>query len=363
MSHDNLPEPVRKQLENAERLQTALKNGEPLTPSTEEEEARIAAEAEAEAARLAAEEEQRKADEEKAKAAKEGAGQDGANTDDGLYTPPAAQADDLQKKLEQAEARYNALRGKYDSEVPNLRAQLETLSRQQEQLLKLLEDSPKGGVEVSDEQSKADREQFGEDLVAMVDRQAMALLKRLGLSPEALKKLEDQLSEVRTVTSSVVAEVEKSSEQKMLETLHRNLPEYAQIDNDPRFGEWLQQADPISGIKRAVLYQKAGMEDFDAARVERIMRQFVAELGLKLRSDVDKGVAAPAAAVDPRAAQAAPPRGVSAPAAPAAAQKKVWTKAEVADFYNKSMRGKYSPEEAKRIEAEIFEAQREGRIR
>lgn len=358
--NSTLPEPLRKQLEEANKLHDAYLNGDTIPGTSDEEEAaRVAAEQEAaEKERLAAEEAERKKAEEQAKGGDDGSGDDG----DKLYAPPKAdEVSELQEKLKQAEARYGSLRGKYDSEVPQLRAQLEALTKQHEQLMKLFEGAGPAAA-ADDDQAKADREQFGDDLVAMVDRQAKALLQRLGLSPEALKKLEDQLAEVRTVTSKVAMHAEQTDEQRMLEALHKALPEYAAIDADPRFGQWLQQPDEISGITRGILYEQAGMKEFNAVRVEKIMRQFVADLGLKLPSDVERQTAAGGdKKTDPREVHVQPRRGAAAPASPAG-QKKTWSRGEITKYYSDVMRGKYTPEEAKRIEAEIFEAQRDGRV-
>lgn len=295
-------------------------------------------------------------------------------------TPPAATTPAVEppaKVIEPAvvpaeddyKAQYLTLKGKYDTEVPALRAEIAATNRQVDSLLTLLEtQGDKGKAAPATPPTPAattsfvtpeDKEQFGEDMVAMVNRAAKQMLVDLGIHPDKLQGLVAEFGKVKETTTAIASHIQQSDEEKMHAYLQGVLPEYTAVDADPEFGEWLAKPDLITGVPLAGVYETVAMRSFDGPRVEAIMRRFAAETGKRFRSSEQPPVVEQKK-VDPREALTTPTRNTAnQPPAPA---KKSWTVAEVTQFYRDVREKRYSVEKAAQIEADIFEAQREGRV-
>lgn len=150
----------------------------------------------------------------------------------------------------------------------------------------------------------------------------------------------------------------------MIATLDQNLPEWRVLNNDPNFISWLRLPDPFSGAIRHDLL-KGAYEQNNSLRVAAFFNGFLAEeAAVAPASNTPPAVPGTQQGKVPLETFAAPSRAKSA-AANAPAEKPIITRAQVSMFYTDIAAGKYRgrDEEKARLEAEIFSASSEGRLR
>jgi hypothetical protein len=163
----------------------------------------------------------------------------------------------------------------------------------------------------------------------------------------------------------------------MNSTIAAAVPEWVELNKDPRFVEWSQLPDIFSGAIRKTLMQEA-WNSGDSSRVIAFFQAFLAEEAAlhppggngqvrpAPRTVVgDQSILPPSAPASPTldlATLAAPGRAHSAGGTPA--EKPVYTTAEITKFYTDVASGKWRGREQQQaaIDADIILAQRENRI-
>src|SRR6516225_11051535 len=114
----------------------------------------------------------------------------------------------------------------------------------------------------------------------------------------------------------------------------RRSPEWRQIDNDPRWRQWLLFSDPLNGRPRQSLLNDA-IAKGDATRVLSFFRGYLAEAGQS-------------------------PQPQHAPSAPTS--KRTYTRADITRYSDAYRRGRIPEAEYQKISADIHAAIGEGRI-
>ena len=148
--------------------------------------------------------------------------------------------------------------------------------------------------------------------------------------------------------------------------MNEQLPNWREVNVNPEFLNWLKLPDPYSGAIRHDLL-KAAHERNDAPRTLAFFKGFLAEEAAT--TPAERGPDLPdGASVQQKVSLeslAAPGRAKTAAATSAPAEKPSFTRAQISKFYADSAAGRYRGKEAEkdRIERQIFEAEREGRIR
>lgn len=242
------------------------------------------------------------------------------------------------------EQRYKVLDGKYRAEVPRLQTQIKdkdaTIANLQE-MLAAAKQAPAARVDFTAEE----REQFGDELLNVVARVAAAqapaaAAPQVDLTPinERMQRLERQSAE--------------TAEDAFFRKLGEKVPHWEAQNTDAGFVEWLSKSDSFTGRVRQDLFNEA----YDALDVARIAAFFEA-------FPYKSPVARTESAVPSLESQVAP--DVSRAAPPVPPGQKIWTQAEIGQFYTDVRRGLYNKntEEMARIEQDIFAAQKEKRIR
>lgn len=289
-----------------------------------------------------------------------------AATDAGTEQKPAT----VKSNEDSVEHKYKTLQGMYNAEVPRLHAQNRELTsrmQQMEQLLATLSSQQSTTAATSDQPkveklvTDKDVEEYGEsiDMMRKVSREEVQPL---------FAKLNQLENLVRQIQSNVVPQVQAvaqrqhmSAEQKFWADLTAAVPSWRSVNDDADFQTWLLQPDPFTGITRQT-YLDAAQRELNADRVATFFTAWLEQTG---KSNVAQNTAGrvtqPAASELEK--QVAPGRARSA-APPAPKQGKVYTRAEIADFFDKVRAGKFKGRDAERnrIETDIFAAQREGRI-
>ena len=244
-------------------------------------------------------------------------------------TPPASGQDD------NWEHRFKVLQGKYNAEIPRLAGENKDLKAKLTELeasLESLKNKPEPLVKPEE------IEEYGEGLIDVARRIAREELAGKDAEINSLKAKIDSLSNVTT----------QKVEADFFTSLMSMVPDWEQVNQDPKFLSWLDEVDELTGESRQTLLSRAE-QSRDAARTAKFFNAF--------KKTSSTWAATSANALDQ---QVAPPTN-KAPNAPPA--KKVWTRAEVSDFYARMRRGDISDADAVAIEADIHAAQIEGRLR
>lgn len=248
--------------------------------------------------------------------------------------PPATKSDSTDDGYE---SRFKVLQGKYNAEVPRLSAENKDLKSKLTELEQKLDQMV---AEKSREPlvKPEEIEEYGEGLIDVARRIAR---EELAVKQTEIDKLKDQIASLTSVTSQKV-------DKDFFGSLTDKVPDWEQINQDARFLAWLDEVDDLTGETRQNLLSRAE-KSRDAERTAKFFQRF---------KDANKTWAAQAThSLDQ---QIAPP---ASPAPSTPQSKKVWTRVEVADFYDRMKRGSISDAEAIAIEADIMSAQIEGRIR
>lgn len=298
-------------------------------------------------------------------------------------TPQSAPEDD------RWEQRFRVLKGKYDAEVPRLHAAVRAKDQQLGELHQRLNDmearmeamnarGPKqGGIEEHPEIDEEEIKQFGPDLYDFIQRAARKVADDIVRSRE--DRLTGQLNEVKQSTSQMRESMAKSEREKLIEYMNEHVSNWLEVNEDPKFIEWLDQYDPYAGEVRGKLLKQA-FERNEAVRVANFFKGFLNE-NAAVKQTQDSGSTAPQgqegghppaegqqepqAKLDDYMAPGTPKTGPDG--AQEGSGKRVWTRGEIRDFQNRKnefvRKGRPIPEEYEKLERDLFKAQQEGRIR
>lgn len=247
----------------------------------EDDDAAAIAAAEAEA--------KKKAEEEAKKQAAAAAKKDEPRVDPGAFDPNASGGGD-DGKYKSLEAKLNTLEGKYNSEVTRLNTALQTsqnIIEQQEALIKRLQAGDGAGDGQQNLTPKLNPDDFSsygsemEGLVALVNKQSEEIKNLVGMiksgkgtqggAEDRYKKIEEKMAHLGNT-------VKMSAKQTYYQALDngvrgQNGPDWEQINRDPKFAQWLQTEEPMTGIQRRAILLKAN-QDMNAERVISIFNEY-----------------------------------------------------------------------------------------
>lgn len=296
--------------------------------------------------------------------------------------PPAAESEDAAESH-----RYKVLQGKYNAETKRLREQNQQLEVRMNQMQDLLANLSKAQPRAPEPEapktppkpefepvsvqvtplSERERQEYGDDLLEAVYRHVMHKLEPIIQKVnQNLSTLNEKTGKIEVSTQKTHNTTERAVRDRVFEKLDQMVPGWRDIDKDEAFGEWLKQEDGLSGQPRGVLLQ-AAFRNNDANRLARFFQQYKAEHATgddEHAQSAEPAEAPRKAAVDPRAL-VSPGRGRAAPRSGAQQEKIVWTPAGIAAFYRDVQDGRYKNNlaERDRLEADIYAAQHENRVR
>jgi len=273
-------------------------------------------------------------------------------------TPEQPKAEDEQSW----EHRYKSMKGRYDRANEQMRSLSEQVASLQNVIATMQVSSAapaEKGEEAAIERLITPEEEndYGQEFLKVVGKKAKEELLPV------INKYEAKIAELEARLQGVNGYVAQDARTRMLSSLDEKVPNWREINKDENFLTWLQLPDLYSGAIRHELL-KAAFERNDTPRVQAFFTGFLAE----------------EAALDPASAEtgrteapakmslenlAAPGRAKSAAATSAPAEKPIFTRAQIAKFYADAAAGKFKGRDADRdrLERQIFEAEREGRIR
>lgn len=247
------------------------------------------------------------------------------------------------------EEKYRVLAGKYAAEVPRYAQEVRELKAQLQSVNERLSAQPEPVAENPDRLTPAQVvEQFGEEFAAAVGAIAAQV------SDRQAGKLRDEFAPKVEAAQNAAA---LAARQEFMRDLTQAVPDWQVIDQDPRFTAFLDDVDALSGMPRRHFFNDADTRN-DAGRIAHFFRSF--------RVATQAPAAQPAQQLPGKSAieYALSPSSERSNDAPAG--KKVWSRAEVAGFYqgaHKLLRsGQMTHEQYERIESDIYAAQRENRV-
>lgn len=271
------------------------------------------------------------------------------------------------KESEDFKQKYQTLQGMYNTDVPKLRQQnadLEQRLRNMEELLAGMgsgESTQSTSLEVKSGSivTEDDISEYGDSIEVMrrvSQEELRPLIAKLGSIESALNNLN---REVVPKVNRVYTTQAQTAEQQFWGKINAEIPNWKSINNNDDFITWLYAADPVSGKVRQDLLDDAQHKG-DAARVIHIFKAWMGETGYDDDSETDIAHANSSSELE---AQVAPGRGRSS-SPKGKGEKPVFSRLQIQTFYNDIAKGKFKGRDAdrKKIEADIFEAQRDGRV-
>jgi len=261
------------------------------------------------------------------------------------------------------EHRYNSMKGRFDRSQKQIKDLSEQIASLQSIVatLELQKSAPVPAADARAERFLTPEEEsdYGPEFLSVVGKKAKEELLPI------VKQYESKIAELEAKLQGVNGFVSQSARQRMLSDLDERVPEWREINRNDEFLAWLELPDLYSGAIRHELL-KAAYERNDAPRVLAFFNGFLAEEAATrpATNAVAQETGARAPVLD-AAKLAAPGRAKSAAGTSAPAEKPIFTGAQIAKFYAEVAAGKYRGKEAEkdRLEAQIFEATRDGRVR
>lgn len=258
------------------------------------------------------------------------------------------------------EERYKTLNGRYEADRKRHREALNDMTGRITQLERQLTSAAPAPAAAPPKLNLTPDElaDYGEDFVGMVKRIAE------GVVDGKVQPLTTEIGRTR-------AQVAGAQNKSMHEQMNTLFPDWAQLNGDERFIEWVLLPDPYSGAIRQGLMQEA-WDAGDARRVNAFFQGFLAEEAATNPAGTRVPPVAPAPAAPPAPA-ATPPLSLTALAAPGGArsapagtpaEKPTYTTEDITRFYTEVAAGKWRARDQERaaIDADIMRAQHEGRI-
>lgn len=251
--------------------------------------------------------------------------------------PPTVDDSTLPPQEESWEHRFKVLQGKYNAEVPrfahenkDLKSRLQSLEEQLDEM----KNAKPPELLVKPEEI----EQYGEGLIDVARRVAR---EELASKDAMIAKLKSEIDSVKSVQSHVVQD-------SFFRSLTEMVPDWEALNADTNFLNWLDGVDDLTGETRQALLGRAeqARDPVRAAKFFNTYKKMSQTWAAKSAASLEQ--------------QIIPPTNQS-PSTPQA--KKIWTRAEITDFYNRVRRGSVSDADVIAIEADIASASVEGRIR
>jgi hypothetical protein len=248
-------------------------------------------------------------------------------------------------------------KGRYDKQVEQTRTLSQRLGEMERLMAELqAKPAPKTEVPVTQQRLITPQEEtdYGSEFLNVVAKKAKEELLPI------IAKQEVELENLRSQLNGVGTMVTQDAHERMRNLLSQRVPNWLELNTKSEFLNWLALPDPYSGnIRQSML--TAAWNANDGPRVANFFMGFLSEEAALTPTTTQPAV--PAKSGKPSLDQfVAPGRAKTAATNPA--EKPTYTSRQISQFYADSAAGKYHGREAEKaaIEADIFAAQREGRL-
>lgn len=253
--------------------------------------------------------------------------------------------------------RLHAENNRLAEDSRTMREELSALRRQVEDMSKA---PPEPEPEPPQGATEEDVESFGSDMVGFVTRVSQkAAADAMSVVNAKFAGIMATLEEMRGEVSSVDQRSTQSATALFFKDLKTAVPDYAEINETVEWKEWLQITDPMAGVSRQVLLSDAQAK-MDVDRVAAIFEAYKAQAQGNVEVTTE-----PSPQQQALESQVSPPKSKTQEAGGSRSDKqaKVWTQAEISDFYSRAARGLVNAEEFAATEMEINRAVATSRVR
>jgi hypothetical protein len=200
---------------------------------------------------------------------------------------------------------------------------------------------------------------FGPDLYDFIKRAAQeAVLPQVDTK---LRPMQQRVEQVANTASKAEEDSAQAKHERLLASLDVQVPKWRELNKNQEFLSWLDEEDPYTGQVRGVLLKQA-YQRFDGPRVAAFFKGFQNE----------HAVVAPPPPAPTTGSQrkleeftAPGPSKTGTTGAPNEAGKRIYTQAQIKQFYDEAAQGRYKSrlDEYRAMEREFVAAAREGRVR
>jgi hypothetical protein len=282
-------------------------------------------------------------------------------------TEPIVERADPPAEDQSWEHRYKSMKGRHDRATMQIAQLSEQISNMQNVIATMqvaqTAPAPSGTTHNARLITPEEENDYGEDFLNVVGKRAKEELLPI------VQQYESKIASLEAKLEGVGGYVAQDARTRMQATMDAQVPDWRELNFNPDFVQWLKLPDPYSGaIRHDMLKEAYGRND--TARVANFFKGFLAEEAAvdpaERGPDLSGGAATtPPGNKIPLESFAAPGRAKTAAASSAPAEKPSFTRAQIAKFYQDSASGKFRDKEVERgrIEKQIFDAEREGRIR
>ena len=253
--------------------------------------------------------------------------------------------------------RFKTVQGKLDAEMPQLYHRLRELDQQNQQLIAKLTERTEHEQSRETPTTSKDAENFGDDMLEMIDRRATTIAQRL--IEQATAALSKDVGAVREQVGRVSEDVVETKADRFWNSVITLVPDWKQIDTDPRWIEWLDTA-PV--------FSEASYRDLAGQAIAKGNAQKVATLVEVWKKET--GLTAPETPQPTRQQQVkaeltrqVTPNTAKAGTTPSPTTEKIWSKEEFEAAMDVRNTARLGQKEADRLEAEANRAVAEGRVR
>jgi hypothetical protein len=258
-----------------------------------------------------------------------------------------------QQQTDVWEHKYKTLQGLFNREVPTLQTKVRDLETQLQEAVGRLNKAADDKAKAEPEKAVVDPQDvdnFGSDLVGMVQRVTESVLRRAAGDLQArASSVEQRLAQLEQVLKGTTQTVAVTAEQAFFDRLAKMVPDWEAINTNQAFLAWLAEVDPILGQPRQTALD-AAQQTLNADRAAAVFKAFAGPQPVAPKPNkLDKQVS---------------PKG-AATASPSPNQPLIYTQQQIVDLYNAKRRGEFygQDQEWARVEAEINLAIAEGRVR
>jgi hypothetical protein len=208
-----------------------------------------------------------------------------------------------------------------------------------------------------------DEDDFGTDMVDFARRVTREEMTPVMQALSQMQRQIEQLGNLAPAVQQVATNQHASAEEKFFAQLTSAVPDWADVNDSSQFHNWLLTPDEMTGITRQT-YLEDARNNLDLRRVVSVFNTWKRETGVA-PSVVQQQQVAKASNVSRLEKQIAPGRTNAATAAPSPKAERNWSPSDIAKFYEDRRTGKYKGREAEAsaTERDIFQAQKDGRIR
>lgn len=271
---------------------------------------------------------------------------------------PAASADLADENSESWKTRFLAMQGRYAATQKTIGEMQEQMTQLGQELMHAQQARPPQPKRQPAQSYLTDQdvENYGSELIDVTQR-------------AALQAIQPQLAAVEQQNAELQRRLAIEARRRLDQAVEASVPNYKEIDRNPRWHRWLLGIDTLSGRVRQQLLNEA-ISGGTAPRVISFFKGFLQEeaaTGHIEPASTSLAASVPREAAVNLASLAAPGRARPATGGDTAfpPDKPIYTRAQIANLYRMHQKGAYVGREAEwqRQDADIIAAGREGRIR